>query len=80
MQAAVPAACYDDDEARIKQTTRYNHLAFTIWDNLTPDDDDDPSVRAVAYRGRLSNVSGNLVSFFLPADYATSLAWEINND
>jgi hypothetical protein len=89
MQAAVPAACYDKDEARIKQTQQYDHtvfeftgfeLSFTMWDNLTPDDDPDPSVRAVAYRGRLKEVPGNLISFYLPQDYATSYAWEINND
>ena len=80
MQAAVPAACYDEDEARIKQTQMYNHLAFTMWDELTPDDDPDPAVRHMAYRGRLKDISGNLISFYLPQDYATSFAWEINND
>ena len=80
MQAAVPAACYDEDEGRIRQTSEYNHLIFTMWDELTPDNDEDPAVRAVAYRGQLKNVGGNLVNFFLPEDYATSFAWEINND
>jgi hypothetical protein len=28
----------------------------------------------------LQNVSGNLVNFFLTGDFATSFAWEINND
>ena len=79
MQAAVPAACYDESEA-IEQKQQYKHLVFTMWDELTPDDDDDPAVRAVAYRGRLKNVSSNLINFFLPEDYATSFAWEINND
>ena len=51
-----------------------------MWDELTPDDDEDPAVRAVAYRGQLKNVGGNLINFFLPEDYATSFAWEINND
>jgi hypothetical protein len=84
MHAAVPAACYDEDEGRIKQAKEYNHtagpLSFTMWDELTPDDDQDPAVRAVAYRGQLKNVGGNLINFFLPEDYATSFAWEINND
>lgn len=83
LQAAVPAACYDEDEGRIKQATAYSHtagpLTFTMWDRLTPDNDADPAVRAVAYRGRLKEVGGNLVNFFLPEDYATSFAWEINN-
>jgi hypothetical protein len=34
----------------------------------------DSAVRAVAYRGQLKNVGGNLVYFFLPEDYATSFA------
>ena len=80
MQAAVPAACYDEDETRIKQRHPYNHLTFTMWDELTPDDDIDPSVRAVAYRSRLKNIPGNLINFCLPQDYATSFAWEVNND
>jgi hypothetical protein len=80
MQAAVPAACYDEDETRIKQTQPYNHLTFTMWDELTPEDDVDPAVRAVAYRGRLKDVPGNLINFCLPQDYATSFAWEVNND
>jgi hypothetical protein len=84
MHAAVPAACYDEDEGRIRQVKEYNHtagpLSFTMWDELTPDDDEDSAVRAVAYRGRLKNVGGNLINFFLPDDYATSFAWEINND
>jgi hypothetical protein len=80
MQAAVPAACYDEDEARIKQTQPYNHLTFTMWDELTPEDDLDPAVPAVAYRGRLKDVPGNLINFCLPQDYATSFAWEVNND
>jgi hypothetical protein len=84
MHAAVPAACYDEDEGRIAQAKEYTHaagpLSFTMWDEQTPDDDQDPAVRAVAYRGQLKNVGGNLINFFLPQDYATSYAWEINND
>jgi hypothetical protein len=84
MHAAVPAACYDDDEGRIAQAKEYTHtagpLSFTMWDEQTPDDDQDPAVRAVAYRGQFKNVGGNLINFFLPQDYATSYAWEINND
>jgi hypothetical protein len=51
-----------------------------LWDQDTPDDDPDPPTRALAYRGRLKGVSGNLVNFYLPEDYATSYAWELNND
>ena len=80
MQAAVRAACYDEDETRIKQRHPYNHLTSTMWDELTPDDDIDTSVRAVAYRSRLKNIPGNLINFCLPQDYATSFAWEVNND
>ena len=83
MQAAGPAECYDES-ASIKQTTQYDHnaglLSFTMWDNFTPDDDPDPAVKAVAYRGRLKDVSSNLINFYLPQDQATSFAWEINND
>jgi hypothetical protein len=79
MQAAVPAACYDDDD-RVKQLGQYNHLNFTMWDNETPDDDPGPRTRSKAYRGRFKNLSGNLVSFFLPLDYATYMPWEVNND
>jgi hypothetical protein len=84
MQAAVPAACYDEDEERIRQTTQYVHhagpLFFTIWDSPTPDNDADSTTRNLAYRGTLKNVGGNLINFYLPQDYATSFAWEINND
>jgi hypothetical protein len=80
MQAATPSACYDDDEARIKQTQSYSHLTFNMWDNATPDQDTDPYTRSLAYRGRFKNLTGNLVSFFLPIDYATFMPWEVNND
>jgi hypothetical protein len=87
LHAAVPAACYDDDEQRIKQGLPYTHhfglggiFQVTVWDNLTPDDDPDLATRALAYRGRLQGVSANLTSFYLPDDQATSFAWELNND
>jgi pimeloyl-ACP methyl ester carboxylesterase len=79
LHGAVPAASYDGGQ-HVKQTQQYNHLTFTMWDNETPDDDPDSATRAVAYRGRLENVSGNLINFFLPQDYATSFAWEVNNE
>ena len=79
MQPAVPAACYDERQ-EIEQTLQYNHLTFTMWDEDSPDDDPDPVTRALAYRGRLKNVGGNLVLFHLKDDYATFRAWEINND
>jgi hypothetical protein len=50
-----------------------------LWNQQTPDDDPDPVTRALAYRGRLKNVPRTLTSFYLPDDYATSFAWELNN-
>lgn len=83
LQAAVPAACYDDADS-VRCTDQYEHsawpLRFTMWDNVTPDGDPGPETRQLAYRGRLQNIPGNLVNFFQPEDYATSYAWEINND
>jgi hypothetical protein len=81
LNAAVPASCYDEDE-RLKQspaTVTVAGLPVYLWNQETPDDDPDPTTKALAYRGRLKNVAGNLVSFFLPDDYATSFAWELNN-
>ena len=90
LNAAVPAACYDEDEGRIKQTTRNDRtvkllgamVTFTMWDYPSPDGDIDPRTRALAYRGTLKRVGQNatLINFFLPDDFATSVAWEINND
>lgn len=56
-------------------------LTVHLWDpNTTPDDDPDPPTRSLAYRGRLvNNITGNLISFYLPEDYATSYGWELNN-
>jgi pimeloyl-ACP methyl ester carboxylesterase len=79
MQAAVAAAAYDDDEGRIRQTNTDTHYGVTMWDTYTPDDDPDPATRALAYRGCFTNVSGNLISFFLENDYATFAPWEFNN-
>jgi hypothetical protein len=87
LQAAVPSACYDE-RIELKQphsTKQVNilgeiNVTVNLWDINTPDDDPDPATRALAYRGRLKNVAGNLVSFYLPDDYATSYAWELNND
>ena len=86
MQAAVPAACYDADEARIRRTSQETHTAgpliYQMWDSPTPDEDDDASTQALAYRGTFQGIStnANLISFYLSEDYATSFAWEINND
>jgi hypothetical protein len=79
LQAAVPASCYDESSA-LKQETPYYQFIFEMWDNPSPDADADPATRALAYRGKLKDVSGNLVNFFLPKDTATFFAWEINND
>ena len=79
MQAAVPAACYDEAEY-VRQTLQYQHYGITMWESASPDDDPDPVTRALAYRGRFQNLNGNIISFFLPQDYATYIPWEINND
>jgi len=75
LQAAVPACCYDVRPV-LNQAPRFGSL---YWKSPTPDNDSDPVTRALAYRGHLRNVGGNLVNFFLPDDEATTTAWEINN-
>ena len=83
MQAAVPSAAYDEHGRTKYDGESYNHPGLiTMWDKETPDDDDDPATRALAYRGRFKNLGAatNLVSFFLPQDYATLMPWEVNND
>lgn len=90
MQAAVPAACYDD-RTIINQTQITTHSVsfgvihvtnITVWDEESPDDDPDSATRNLAYRGMLNNIGQNcnLINFYLEADQATSYAWEINND
>lgn len=86
LNAAVPSACYDEDETRIRQATQYTHSAgplfFSMWDSQTPDNDADPATRNLAYRGTFKDIgtSTTLINFFLPEDQATSFAWEVNND
>jgi pimeloyl-ACP methyl ester carboxylesterase len=91
MQAAVPAACYDESEAMKQAPSQRDYplpfiqylggsVTVTFWDNDTPDDDPIAETRALAYRGRLSGNRGNLINFFLPNDAATVDAWELNND
>jgi alpha-tubulin suppressor-like RCC1 family protein len=86
LQAAVPSACYDENEQRIRQASQYvlsaGPLSFTMWDSPTPDEDTDSATRALAYRGTLQSIGANatLINFYLPNDQATSFAWEINND
>ena len=94
MQAAVPAACYDEREA-IRQTQTATHTVklnfwgtelpvgrVTVWDEESPDDDPDSITRNLAYRGMLKDIGQhcNPINFYLPADNATSYTWEINND
>ncbi|MBP9911844.1 MAG: hypothetical protein KBF26_00415 [Opitutaceae bacterium] len=85
MQAAVPASCYDE-RALLQQAERpspetYAGFRPTFWEaGVSPDDDPVPETRALSYRGRLSASVGNLVSFYLPDDHATTYAWEFNND
>lgn len=71
LNAAVPAMCYDTN------TTLYQSGAF--WKSPTPDNDSDEGTRALGYSGQLQAVSGNLVNFFLPGDFATTTLWEGNN-
>jgi hypothetical protein len=83
LNAAVPAACYDDSET-IRETKPKTHSTFlgdfTCWNGEpSPDDDPDPSTRSLAYRGRLTEVSATLINFYLANDEATSEAWEVNN-
>jgi hypothetical protein len=81
LNAALPASCYHENE-NLKQppaTVTAAGLPVHLWNEATPDDDPDPITRSLAYRGRLKNVAGNLISFYLPDDYATSFAWELNN-
>jgi pimeloyl-ACP methyl ester carboxylesterase len=90
MQAAVPSACYDDDE-RTRHTEpesikfellNINLQVYNFWNKQTPDDDPDLETRKLAYRGRFKNIgqNTNLTSFFLPGDYATFIPWQVNND
>lgn len=86
MQAAVPASCYDS-RALLQQAERPSPQSYlwvlrpTFWEvGASPDDDPVPDTRALSYRGRLSANAGNLVSFYLPDDHATTYAWEFNND
>jgi hypothetical protein len=81
LNAALPASCYDESET-LKQapaTVTIAGLHVHLWNQLTPEDDPDPATRRLAYRGRLKQATGNLISFCLPDDYATSFAWELNN-
>ena len=89
LNAAVPASCYDSDEQRIRQTVPYEIrtgplglISFTMWDSASPDADSDPYTRGLSYRGTLEHVGerANLINFYLPNDFATSVAWEVNND
>jgi hypothetical protein len=82
LHAAIPAACYDTSTSLPPSpTTTTAGVLGTVhlWDVSTPDDDPDSATQNLAYRGRLAHVSGNLTSFYLPQDYATSYAWEVNN-
>ncbi|MBK9990931.1 MAG: hypothetical protein IPP19_09415 [Verrucomicrobia bacterium] len=85
MQAAVPASCYDD-RVILKQAERLSPDSYagfhpTFWEaDASPDDDTVAETRAMSYRGRLSSTTGNLVSFYLTNDHATTYAWEFNND
>jgi len=81
LNAALPASSYDERDSlqQPPATVTVSGIPFHLWAQQTPDDDPDPATRALAYRGRLKSVTGDLVSFYLPDDYATSFAWELNN-
>ncbi len=79
LNAAVPAACYDINMT-LTQAPGVGSINLTYWDTPTPDGDADSITRALGYRGQLQNITGNLVSFFLPRDIATTTAWEFNNN
>jgi pimeloyl-ACP methyl ester carboxylesterase len=69
LNSVAPAICFDTSGTVVQ----------TAWGYVTPNDDPDPATVALSYQGRLSNVSGNLINFFLPNDSALAL-WELNND
>lgn len=82
LQAAIPAACYDTSTSLPPASTTVTAGLLGnvhLWDVSTPDDDPDSTTQNLAYRGRLQNVRGNLINFYLPDDYATSYAWALNN-
>ncbi len=62
MQAAVPAGCYDTS------STVNNYSRFTSAESSSPTPDN--AVPNMGYRGYLSNVTGNLVNFYNPFDFA----------
>lgn len=78
LHAAVPASCYDTG-LYLEQSQAPGAFGYTYWGTRTPDDDPGPLTSALAYRGRLAAVQGNLVNFYLPQDRATTYAWEFNN-
>jgi hypothetical protein len=67
LNAAFPASCYDNSSTL--------HQAFGAF---SPDHDLDPGTQALAYKDKLANVGGNLISFFLETDDALE-AWVTNN-
>ncbi len=69
LNAAVPAMCYDQSPS----------LRQSAWNYTTPNDDLDPSTKALAYIGQFRNLNTNAVSFYLPQDSATVGGWEFNN-
>ncbi len=85
LNGAVSASCYDTRidlyqpiNANVPNPAGSLLPNLTYWGYQTPDDDPDDGTRALAYRGRLESVSGNLVNFYLPQDEATTTAWEFN--
>ena len=66
IDAAVPASCYDPDP-NLQQSF-----------GNSPDNDIDPPTKALAYKDKLSSVSGRLFNFYLTSDDALE-KWVLNN-
>lgn len=67
LNAAVPAACYDDSPTLDQG-----------WDYTTPHYDSDEDTRNLSYRYKLNSINGTLINFYLSGDDALE-AWEVNN-
>ena len=89
LQAAIPAACYDTSEEleEVPADQRISHpsarwlgVDYRAWQFRAIGNDRMREVAALGYKGRLENVTGNLISFYQQRDFATRDAWEYNNN
>ena len=86
LQASIPAAYYDTSEL-LKQQPREQEIdppildrrTYRAWDVEPIGEDPVAAIAALGYKGWGSGVSGRLINFSLPDDYATRDAWEYNN-